>query len=136
MRYLLDTNIISETYKIKPNPNVIEWLNSIESEKLFISVISIGEIRKGIESVEDDKKKTQLVFWLEEKIIKWFAHNLLEVNIEVAEKWGFILAKYKIPAIDALLAATAITKNLKIVTRNVKDFQIPGLEVINPWNLN
>lgn len=135
MSYLLDTNIISETVKTIPNLNVMKWLETIPSEDIFISVITIGEIKKGIELLEQSKRKALLIKWLEYDLPNWFAENILVIDKQVAEKWGYLSATYgsRLPAIDGLIAATALSYNLKLVTRNEKDFQIANLEVINPF---
>jgi predicted nucleic acid-binding protein len=135
MSYLLDTNVISETFRRQPNPAVVLWFQSVPSDELHVSVLSIGEIRKGAEMLDDLKKKQKVIHWLEHGLLNWFGSRLLAVDTQVAEKWGFVLAQAPrtIPAIDSLIAATALTHNLKLVTRNVSDFQIPGLELINPW---
>jgi predicted nucleic acid-binding protein len=136
VKYLLDTNVISETIRERPNPAVRQWLQQIAPDSLFISVLSLGEIRRGIEKLGAGKRRNQLLLWLENDILEWFGDNILSVDIDVAERWGYItatLSKSSTTAIDTLLAATALTHNLKLVTRNVKDFVIPGLEVFNPF---
>lgn len=136
MNYLLDTNIISETIKKNPNPNLIKWLESIPSEALFISVLSLGEIRKGVESVSESKKKTKLLLWLEKDLTEWFEDRILDIDTNVSDKWGYVCAKAgkSLAAIDSLLAATALTHNLKLVTRNEKDFKsFDSLEIVNPF---
>lgn len=135
MSYLLDTNILSETLRTKPNTQVINFLNMIPSEALFISVLTLGEIRKGIEKLESSKRKSRLIVWLEEDLSNWFGSQVLSITQEVADRWGYLSAHTlrPLPAIDGLLAATALAHNLKMVTRNTKDFDIPGLEVVNPF---
>ena len=138
MKYLLDTNVVSETSKPTFDLLVKRWLDTIPSSSLYISVLTLGEIRKGIEklSTESDKKQ-HLISWLENEIPRWFGTNILPITLEVADKWGYITSFSKDAndhAIDSLLAATALAHNMKMVTRNVKHFDVPGLEVINPWN--
>lgn len=136
MKYLLDTNVFSETIRSHPNVNVKKWLETMPSEALYISVLTLGEVRRGIEKLGDGKRKHHLITWLEHDLPIWFGRNLLPINLEVAERWGYITAIPSQPpltAIDALLAATALVYNLKMVTRNVKDFEVPGLEVVNPF---
>ncbi len=137
MNYLLDTNVISETIRPQPNINVYRWFKNLPSESLFISVLTLGEIRRGIEKLEDGKKKRQLILWIEEEIPCWFSENIVPIDREIAERWGYMTVPMRqhhhLTAIDTLLAATALTRNLKIVTRNVKDFDIPGLAVFNPF---
>lgn len=137
MSYLLDTNIISETIKTKPNTKLIGWLEQVPNEDLFISVLTIGEIRKGIELLPDLKKKGELIIWLEKDLRNWFDEKILIIDSQVADKWGFLLASSSksLSAIDALIAATALTHNLRLATRNTKDFSgISDLELINPFN--
>lgn len=135
MKYLLDTNILSETVRAHPQASVKKWLQESQPETLFISVLTLGEIRRGIEKLNDSKRRTHLVSWLEHDLLNWFGANILPIDLEVAERWGFITAStnHHSNVIDTLLAATALTHNLKMVTRNVKDFHIPGLEIFNPF---
>ena len=135
MSYLLDTNILSETIRRAPNEQVIAWLEKLPGDALFISVLTIGEIRKGIESLADAKRREKLRLWLEHELPGWFEGRVLPVDIAVAERWGRLLADVRrpVPSIDSLLAATALHHELRVVTRNEEDFQYPGLEVINPF---
>jgi predicted nucleic acid-binding protein len=135
MSYLVDTNIMSETSRANPNSQVLAWFDNVASHKLFISVLSIGELRQGVEKLAASKRKNDLIIWLEGALPKWFGSNILPITREIAEKWGYLnaMSKLSLPAIDGLLAATALTHNLKLITRNTKDFLIPGLEVINPF---
>ncbi|HXW53394.1 MAG TPA: type II toxin-antitoxin system VapC family toxin [Myxococcota bacterium] len=135
MTYLLDTNVLSETWKPSPDKNVIDWLKAIPAEKLYISVLTIGEIRRGVELLPASRKRKRLLSWLEEELPNQFSGNMVSIDLAVAERWGFLTATSKktLPAIDGLLAATALTHNMKLVTRNEKDFNITGLEVINPF---
>jgi predicted nucleic acid-binding protein len=136
MKYLLDTNILSESVRAHPNTGVKRWLEEIPPEALYISVLTLGEIRRGIEKLDDGKRKHHLMAWIEKDLLEWFGENILPINLEVAERWGYITAAHAghpLTAIDTLLAATALTYNLQMVTRNVKDFDVPGLKVINPF---
>ena len=136
MSYLVDTNVISELRRREPNPNVVEWFEQRPSTALFLSVLTLGEIRKGIELVVDSKRKLRLLDWLEVELPKFFAGRTLPVDFAVADRWGRLQADAErpLPAIDSLLAATALHHNLRVVTRNARDFAFPGLEVINPWS--
>ena len=138
MKYLLDTNIVSETIRPYPNKNVQQWLSEVPSGLLFISVFTLGEIRRGIEKITDSKRKNHLLLWLEQELPNWFGENVLPINQEVAERWGYLTSiltqQHQLTAIDTLLAATALAHNLKMVTRNIKDFDVPGLEVLNPFD--
>lgn len=134
--YLLDTNVISETIKNSPNPKVLEFLTSIDAYQFYLSVLTIGEIRKAIEKVMDQNKKQKIIQWLEYDLINKFQGRIINIDCAVAEKWGYISAVANIPAIDGLIGASALVHNLKLITRNTKDFSsIMGLEIIDPWNI-
>jgi len=135
MSYLLDTNVISESFRSEPSPAVVQWFKIVPEDALYVSVLSLGEIRKGIEKLTNEKRKNQLVLWLEHDLPKWFGSRVLSIDKEIADRWGYLTAitTRTLPAIDGLLAATALTHGLKMVTRNTKDFQLSGLEVVNPF---
>lgn len=135
MSYLLDTNVVSEVVRRKPQPHVVAWLEQVPDEALHLSVLSLGEIRKGVEWLSGGRRKEQLRLWLEQDLMQWFGDRLLPVSAAVADRWGRLLAELErpTPAVDSLLAATALHHELRLVTRNDKDFQFPGLEVVNPW---
>lgn len=136
MMYLIDTNVISETIKKQPNPSVLNWLSSIDIKNLSLSVLTLGEIRKGVEKIEGEAKKQKIIHWLEVDLLECFYGRIIPIDASVADKWGYLCSLKNIPAIDGLIAASAITRNHKLVTRNVKDFkEIIGLEIINPWEL-
>ncbi len=135
MKYLLDTNVISETIRKMPDAHVLNWFRTVPSHYLYISVLSFGEIRRGIEKIKDQSRKEFMTAWLENDLTVWFDERIMSVSIDVADKWGYITALGTFPAIDSLIASTALVHNMKLVTRNVIDFQaIPGLEIVNPWN--
>ena len=137
MKYLLDTNVISETIRKTPDERVTHWFQAIPSDQLFVSVLSLGEIRRGVEKLKDQPRKDFMMAWLENDLAFWFGDHILPVSTEVADKWGYITANAALPAIDSLIAATALTHNMKLVTRNVEDFKtIAGLEIINPWHFH
>jgi hypothetical protein len=135
MSYLLDTNIVSETVRRNPNKAVIAWLDQLPGEALYVSVLTIGEIRKGIEALTDRRRREKLRLWLEHELPTWFEERVLPIDLAVADRWGRLLAEMRrpVPAIDSLLAATALYYELRLVTRNSADFEYPGLEVINPF---
>lgn len=140
MTYLLDTNVISETIKKSPNISVVEWLSSLDVNKCFLSVLTIGEIRKGAELLESYSKKQRIINWLEVDLLKKFYGRIIHVDVQVADKCGYICSlvnnSKKVPAIDSLIAASAMVHNLKLVTRNTKDFkEFIGLEILNPWDI-
>jgi len=134
MSYLLDTNIISELVRPKPAKAVLAWFENIPSEALHISVLTLGEIRKGVEQMPDGARREKLRLWLEHDLADWFETRVLPIDIQVADRWGRLIAQMgrPVPSIESLLAATALHHELRLVTRNQKDFEYPGLEVINP----
>lgn len=135
MSYLIDTNVISELRRKTPSVGVVDWFAQRPSKTLFLSVLTLGELRKGIEKIEELERKASLLDWLEVDLPNFFAGRVLMVDIHVADRWGKMAAAAgrPVPAIDSLLAATAAQHNLCLVTRNSKDFQCFGLDIINPW---
>jgi len=133
--YLLDTNVICEVAKANPALAVLSWFEQVPDSTLYLSVLSLGEIRKGVERLPEGQKKERLRLWLEQELPEWFEDRLLVIDHAIAERWGTLLAQAArtLPAIDSLLAATALHHELRLVTRNQADFEIPGLTVINPW---
>lgn len=136
MRSLLDTNVVSELVNARPHRRVVEWINGAENDSLHLSALSIGEIRKGIERLAADDRRERLERWVAHDLPAWFGTRLLPIDWRVADRWGYLSATSPrtLPAVDSLLAATALVHDLCLVTRNVDDFQIPGLRVVNPWN--
>ena len=135
MSYLLDTNVISELVRKRPSARVVRWFKTIPDGALHLSALTIGEIRKGVEKLDDTPRKEQLRLWLEQDLPAWFESRILPVSAPVADRWGRLLATLPKtpPAIDSLLAATALHHELRLVTRNDRDFAYPGLDVVNPW---
>ena len=135
MSYLIDTNVLSELRRKDPNPSVVNWVTNRPSSILYLSVLTLGEIRKGVEALGDSTRKRELTDWLEADLPHFFAGRILSVDAKVADRWGQIMATAgrPLPAIDSLIAATALQHGLSLVTRNSKDFQYQGLDVINPW---
>ena len=137
MKYLIDTNIISELVKTKQNIKVIDWFNSIQDQNLFLSVLTIGELRKGISKINDVERNKKIRTWLDEELTIWFTDRILPIDLQVTNKWGLVQSESSktLPAIDSLIMATALHFDLILVTRNVKDFSYPALEIINPFEL-
>lgn len=135
MSYLLDTNVISETVRPRPDKQVLDWFDKTPDDALHVSVLTLGEIRKGIEKMAQTEHRERLRIWLEHNLPDWFEDRILPVDNHVAERWGVLSAELgrTPPAIDSLLAATALHHGLRLVTRNEQDFDFPSLEVINPW---
>ncbi len=137
MKYLLDTCVISELVKPVPYIKVVDWLNETPSDALFLSVITIGEIRKGLMKLPDSKKKKRLTGWLN-TLLDEYNERIISIDLMVAENWGFLQGKADregslMAAIDGLLAATAYTYSLILTTRNESDFVPSGVPMINPW---
>jgi predicted nucleic acid-binding protein len=137
MSYLLDTNVISEPFKLRPEPRVLDWLTATPKEQQFASVLSLGELRRGLETMPLGSHRERIRSWLEHDLAGWYGPRLLPVTLAIADRWGRIAAQARrpLPRFDSLFAATALQHDLRVVTRNVRDFQFPGLEVINPWEI-
>ena len=135
MSYLVDTNVLSELRRKRPERAVVEWIGQRPRQSLHLSVLTLGEIRKGIEAVRDRPRKQALLDWLEVDLPNYFLGRLLPVDHAVADRWGRLMAAAgrPVPVIDGLLAATAAQHDLALVTRNVKDFAGLGVTVIDPW---
>lgn len=135
MSYLIDTNVLSELRRKTPDEQVVNWVNSRPATSLYLSVLTLGELRKGIESLADAKRRLKLADWLETELPLFFAGRIISIDDGVADRWGRLLAHAgrTLPAIDSLLGATAAHHGLTMVTRNSKDFANLGLEVLNPW---
>ncbi len=133
--WLVDTNVISELRRRDPDANVRAWFAQRPATELYLSVLTLGEIRKGVEALTDSGRRTVLREWLERELPVFFADRLLPIDAAVAHQWGQLLAKAgrSLPAIDSLLAATALHHNLVLVTRNLKDFAGLPVQVLNPW---
>ena len=136
MSYLLDTNVVSELVRPKPDPKVLAWFGNTPDDALHLSVLSLGEIRKGVEKLGPSPRREALRVWLEQELTDWFDDRILPVDRGVADRWGILLAHAgrPVPTIDSLLAATAMYHSLRLATRNVTDFLFTGLEVVNPWD--
>ena len=136
--FLLDTNIVSELVRPRPDPRVTSWMNSVDEELLFLSVLTLGEVRKGIAIVADPARKGRLETWLSGGLIARFEGRILEIDKAVADRWGQIagslaLRGTPLAVIDGLLAATALHHNLTLVTRNIRDVALTGAAVFDPW---
>lgn len=139
MSFLLDTNVISEGAKPRPDAGVMDWLASIDEEQLHLSIVSLAELRHGIERLDAGRRKTALNLWLTEQLPARFDDRLLPVDAETADAWGRIVAAAQavgrpIGAMDAFIAATAKRHQFTLVTRNVADFEATGIRLFNPWS--
>ncbi len=119
-----------------PDPSVLQWFEGRPASTLFLSVLTLGEIRKGVEAISQRDRRQVLVDWLETELTAFFTGRILAVDLAVADRWGRLVAGAgrPLPAIDSLLAATALEHDLVLVTRNTKDFESLGVSLINPWN--
>ena len=134
--FLLDTNIISELVKAKPEPIVTAWIENIDESLLYLSVLTLGEIRKGITSLRDGARRVSLEAWLDRDLVLRFSDRIISIDLDVADRWGRIAGnarKKPLPVIDGLLAATALHYDLTLVTRNIADIAGSGVAVFNPW---
>jgi predicted nucleic acid-binding protein len=136
--FLLDTNIPSEMTRPHPQLSVVRWLEDADDNQLYFSVVSLGEILKGITTLEEGKRRNQLQQWLDETLRPWFSGRILPVDEPVAERWGLLAGRCKrkgrpLGVADGFIASTALTHDLTIVTRNVGDFEGLGVELLNPW---
>lgn len=139
MRYLLDTCVISELVAKQPNQRVIDWIDSVDAGTVYLSVITIGEIRKGIEKLPDSKRKSMLQEWLDDELLVRFSGRILPIDLGVILVWGRMMGRLELSgkrmaAIDSLLGAIALHGNLRLVTRNEHDFHHAGIQIVNPWN--
>ena len=137
MKYLIDTCVISEIVKPFPEKVGMDWLNTVPSERLFLSVVTIGEIRKGISRLANSKRKTELAEWLN-TLLDDYKDRILSIDLNVAETWGEMQAVaenkgFPTSTIDGLIAAIARVNGLILVTRNESDFEECGISIFNPW---
>ena len=138
MKYLLDTCVISEIIKTHANENVISWLQSQDENDLYLSVLSFGEIEKGIEKLSDGSKKQTLRSWLEDDLKQRFAGRIIDIDLDIALKWGEVQAMSELkgksmPAIDGLIAISGLVSNCTVVTRNTRDMAQSSAILLNPW---
>lgn len=139
MKYLLDTNIISELVSKRPDASVTHWVDTLEPGSDYLSVVTISEIQKGIEKLADSQRKASLRRWLNDELLARFKGRILVLDIPVMLLWGELAARLErggrpLPALDSLIAALALHHNCILATRNVSDFKETGMTVINPWS--
>lgn len=135
--YLLDTNCISELMRVSPEPKVVRWFTSVKEDSLYLSVLTIGEIRKGVANLPSGKRRENLGIWLD-SLKQRFAGRVVPIDDLVAEQWGFLSSSAKrkgisIGVVDGLIAATAIQYEFTVVSRNFDDFSHVPVLVLNPW---
>jgi len=135
--YLVDTNVFSELAKSSPDARVVEWLRHHEQD-LYVSAVTIGELRRGIEGLSQGKRKTALLAWLN-GVCRRMEGRILSFNTSTAHVWGQFVAAWEkkgttVPSLDSQIAATAHRHGLTVVTRNVSDFQNTGVKLLNPFS--
>ena len=138
MKYLLDTCVLSELVRPRPDPGLMEWVEGADEEALYVSVLTLGELQQGIVRLPDSARRKRLAGWVSKDLRARFAGRTLAVTAEVAERWGALQGAAeakgrRLPVIDSLLAATALTEGLVVVTRNTADLRSTGAEVLSPW---
>jgi predicted nucleic acid-binding protein len=138
--FLLDTNIPSETIRLQPEPRVMDWIARQANDALFLSVVTIGELRRGFITAPDPQRRARLERWLETDVLLWFDGRILPVTKEIADRWGVLDGTCQLrgtPAntADGMIAATALEHGLTVVTRNVKDFSLFSVPLFNPWEI-
>ncbi|CDZ63422.1 type II toxin-antitoxin system VapC family toxin [Neorhizobium galegae] len=138
MRLLLDTNVLSEVTKPRPAEGVLNWLHGLDEDRTFISIISIAEIRRGVALMDGGRKRDALAEWLTHDLPQRFENRIVPVEAPVALAWGDLMALAKrsgrgLASMDGLIAATAVAHQLTLATRNTKDFEGFGIDIIDPW---
>ena len=138
--FLLDTNVISELVRARPDHRVTGWIASVDEGLLYLSVLTLGEIRKGIASLPHPARRVTLEAWLDHDLMIRFEGRVLPIDRTVAGRWGRIAGsaaarKSPLPVIDGLLAATALQHDLSLVTRDTSHVETTGVPVFNPWEL-
>ncbi len=139
MNFLLDTNVVSEWTKPRPDAGVVAWLAEADEDRIFISVVTIAELRHGIERLAPGARRNRLDAWLTKQVPLRFEERLLAVDAETANVWGRVMAQGQAagrPAgtMDAFIAATVLRHDMTLVTRNVSDFEALGVRLVNPWS--
>lgn len=138
MRLLLDTNVLSEVTRPNPDARVLEWLDRLDEDRSFISIVSIAEIRRGVALMDKGRKRDALAEWLAHDLTQRFEHRIIPVDEPVALAWGDLMGDARrrgrgLSSMDGLIAATAIAHHLSLATRNTRDFEDFGIELIDPW---
>jgi predicted nucleic acid-binding protein len=136
--FLLDTNVVSEWVRPRPDRNVVSWMADVDEDRVFISVVCFAELRRGVELMPTGRRRERLAQWLAEELPLRFEERILSINQQVAETWGVLLVRVQkigltLGSMDAFVAATAEVYGLTLVTRNVKDFRRLGLSLLDPW---
>jgi predicted nucleic acid-binding protein len=138
VKYLLDTCLISELVKKEPNPAVVSWLDEQDEQNLFLSVLTLGELQKGISKLPAGARRDELQAWVEHDLVERFTGRIIDIDLETAQFWGKLQGESeqrgeRLPVMDSLIAATATVHGLIVVTRNIKDIERCRVRVCNPW---
>lgn len=138
MNVLLDTNVLSETQRPAPDARVLAWLDGVDEDRVFMSVASIAELRRGVALLDEGRRRSALTVWLANDLTARFSGRILPIDHGVAERWGDLMAESRrrgtaLSTMDGFFAATALARDLTLVTRNVKDFAPFGVPLLNPW---
>ena len=138
MRYLLDTNVVSELIAREPNPRVVRWVDDLDPHGVYLSVVTVGELQKGIEKLPDSRRKTDLRGWLEGDLLVRFDGRMLVLDVGAMLAWGAMMGRLEragrpLPAMDSIIAALALHHDCTLATRNEADFEGTGVRVANPW---
>ena len=138
MNYLLDTNVLSEVRRPVPDSNVLAWLDQVDEDRVYLSVISIAEIARGIALLDDGRRKHELAIWLEHELPARFESRILDLDAPTALLWGRLMGDAKregrgLSVMDGWIAAIAKRHGITLVTRNTKDFEGTGIELLDPW---
>lgn len=138
MKYLLDTCVISELIKPQPNPQMLAWAQNINENQLYLSVLTFGELQKGIEKAADSAKRNKLQAWVNHDLRQRFESRIIPITLEISTRWGMIQGMAEksgkfMPVIDGLMAATGLVSHCIVVTRNIADMEASGVDLLNPW---
>jgi predicted nucleic acid-binding protein len=139
VNFLLDTNVVSEWTKPRPDSGVVAWLAEADEDRVFISVMTLAELRYGVERMPTGARRNRLDTWVSEQLPARFEARVLPIDAETADTWGHVMARGRtggrpVGTMDAFIAATAERHHLTLVTRDVSDFDVLGIRVINPWS--
>ncbi|MBI2333358.1 MAG: type II toxin-antitoxin system VapC family toxin [Chloroflexi bacterium] len=138
MKYLLDTSVISELISNRPNPDVVDFIDSLDQESIYLSAITVGEVAKAIQKLTNAQRKQKLEKWLRDDLLVRFKGNVIALDADIFMRWGELSARLEgigveHPAIDSLIAATVLTHQMVLVTINESDFENMEIEIVNPW---
>jgi tRNA(fMet)-specific endonuclease VapC len=138
LNYLLDTCVISELVSKRPAASVVHWIDSVDPDSIYLSVVTIGEIQKGIEKLRDIRRKETLTSWLHDELLVRFGDRLVALDLGALLQWGSLAGRLEkqgtpMPAVDSFIAATALHGHFVLVTRNEEDFIRSGVQLLNPW---